>query len=518
MSSLKRTKSASRKSTNCLVPIVLDQSFLSREQTDEWKGWMQALILIYHYTGASQTLGIYKAIRLCVASYLFMTGYGHTLYFLRRRDYSLRRHAGVLIRLNLLSCILPYVMHTDYLFYYFAPLTTFWYLMIAATLWIKESRNRSTIFLLSKIVLSAALVSALHLTPGVLETMFYLLHRIFRINWNLQEWRFRVHLDSFIVPAGMILAVAFVRLSDPEQNVDAPAMRHQLTRRSITQIRLISVVLAALAVFAFWFVAGLAGTKQEFNWWMPYTSWLPVLSFVVLRNSTGGLRSLHSSVFAWLGRHSLETFTLQFHIWLAADTQGLLGLGIFRAVCSERIAMWIDFACITMIFLWVTWFVTAATNTATAWIVDPKAGRPDIDIDSAKERAPTLPMNKSKQCLNGRLRDPRSTLSNHSRILKLLNRVMNSVRRNLTVRLGLIVAVLWLLNLVSLRTKRNDLQEILTEPPDILKRIFHLVRTQTERYACSKTHGSLAGRTSYVRIPMPVGDWEYPTEVAIKAS
>ncbi len=319
-------------------PITLDQPLLSRHQTDEWKGWMQFIILIYHYTGASKVLRIYQIIRLLVASYLFMTGFGHTIYFYKKDDFSGQRVTSVLVRLNLLSCVLTYVMRTDYLFYYFAPLVSFWVVVIYWTMKVGHTHNRNVYFLLGKIAVSAILVNISIRVPGILEAVFLVLKKLCRIHWNVTEWRFRILLDIFIVHVGMVFGVLFVIVSAASSSEQRhPNMLFSSLQHYYYYIRFLSVVLALTTFPGFWWFAGHSADKLDYNRWQPFISSLPVLSFIILRNTNRQLRNFHSLVFAWLGRCSLETFTLQYHIWLAGDTKGLLSIGVFDTSRSGRL-------------------------------------------------------------------------------------------------------------------------------------------------------------------------------------
>ena len=56
--------------------------------------------------------------------------------------------------------------------------------------------------------------------------------------------------------------------------------------------------------------------KREYNKVHPFTSFIPIWCYMVLRNCSPTLRRWHMHLFAWCGKVTLETYILQFHIWM----------------------------------------------------------------------------------------------------------------------------------------------------------------------------------------------------------
>lgn len=353
-----------------------DLGFLNREQTDEWKGWMQIAILIYHYLGASKVSGIYNPIRVLVASYLFMTGYGHTTFYLRKADFGFLRIAQVLIRINLLTICLAYVMNTDYISYYFSPLVSMWFLIIYVTMGVGAKFNASTPFVLAKIVVSATFVTWFMREEWPLQALFSFLERVFYIHWSAKEWSFRVQLDMWIVYVGMSSSIAVIKLREYRLTDDH---RWPLVQKAVLGLSVLSVI---------WFFAFelLQESKFMYNHWHPFISFIPVLAFAFLRNASVILRSASSGIFGFVGKCSLETFILQYHIWLAGDTKGVL------LVIPGTHLRPVNFVVTTVMFIYVSDRMAWATGEITNRIcAKPKAPQPVLPAPTSASTAESRP-------------------------------------------------------------------------------------------------------------------------------
>lgn len=269
-------------------------------------------------------------------------------------------------------------MNTDYIGYYFSPLVTMWYLIIYGTMYAGHQYNDRLAFLLPKLVGSMAFMTWFMSNPFLLETIFDILDRFCGIHWSAREWAFRVNLDIWIVYVGMATAILVAKMG-----------QYHLT--DIPQWPLIvKVGTIASGVVLLWFF-GFELTQPDkfaYNAWHPYMSFLPVLAFAVLRNANAILRSASSRAFVFIGRCSLETFIIQYHLWLAADTRGILI--VIPWTRWRNLNMFIT----ALLFIFVSHHVSNATGEITSWICGTtRKGLPEPQISRHDRNThPAIPL------------------------------------------------------------------------------------------------------------------------------
>jgi len=306
--------------------------FLNRDQTDEWKGWMQLIILIYHMTGASQIIPLYMHIRVLVSSYLFLTAYGHFCFFWNGASVSFVRLCQVLFRMNFMTVVICLCMNRSYQSYYFVPLVSFWYVVVYVVLALPPKANAATcqtksiyyFYIIVKFICLFAVITVLYMSEVLFENIFLIKpwRALFVTSDDrIHEWWFRWSLDRYSILFGMLFALAYCIGQKYVLLDESPSSN--LWGRNRLAVVVFTSILGITGYAAFTFTCR---NKPECNDVHSYVAFVPIVSFILLRNVWGSLRMRFSSFFAWFGRISLELFIGQYHIWLAADTHGVLVL------------------------------------------------------------------------------------------------------------------------------------------------------------------------------------------------
>jgi|Transcript_208 hypothetical protein len=301
---------------------------LNREQTEEWKGWMQVLFLLYHYFKASE---IYNAIRIFIAAYVWMTGFGNFSYYHVRKDFSVGRFSQMMWRLNFFVLFVCIALRNDYVLYYICPMHTLFTLFVYFSLLIFKEHNTSTNIVTAKILILIVLVYVIWEVPGVFTILFK------PFEWLLSytdpkkpdanpmhEWFFRSGLDRYVWIYGMVCAFlhpkyeAFVRWVDEKPTKEKTVIQ--------------ALILTTNTIVGYWWYRTYyILPKLEYNVVHPYTSWIPITIFIIFRNFSLTMRSYFIHIFCECGKITLETYISQFHIWLSSSVPNgqpgmLLGL------------------------------------------------------------------------------------------------------------------------------------------------------------------------------------------------
>ena len=367
--------------------------FLPRDQSDEWKGWMQALIIIYHYNMAWTADWYWEIIRLAVASYLFLTGFGHTVYFLQKKDYSFRRFCAVMIRTNLLPSTLAYIMRTRWLLYYYMPLSTFWFLMVYITMSIGSKHNRYKLFVLAKIIASATLVHTVINTRDLPETVVRFFIITCKLSFDAREFfGHRVRIDQYITYVGMVIGLLYVWHHETKATEGQNGFLHKYYRRLFPWLKY-TCIGVSLVVFPTFFYLVHTRIRSQAEWTVqqPYIAFIPILTFLILRNGHPWIRNYHSAAFAWLGRYSGEMYVMQNHLWLASDQEAVLRTGFFRGNETVLYDRWKDLALLSPTYLIACSIIGDATGSITTFFTKPAAA-PNVHGTSLQSRSDEVEM------------------------------------------------------------------------------------------------------------------------------
>jgi hypothetical protein len=77
----------------------------------------------------------------------------------------------------------------------------------------------------------------------------------------------------------------------------------------------------AALMWLWWYGFGSISDKFVYNPMHPYIFWMPVAGWLMVRNSSKYLTEVHSTALEFFGRITLETYVLQFHVFMCNNVQ-----------------------------------------------------------------------------------------------------------------------------------------------------------------------------------------------------
>lgn len=376
------------------------QRFMPREHSDEWKGFLQAVILLLNYFDAASSLTGHKLVRLAVATYIFLSCYGHATYFLTTGDYSFRRVARVLLRLNLLNVLITFAVDSSYTAYYFTLLISICFLATYAILAFRRQDNDNIGKLLAKVAAAALVVNLVVLPLGLVKHAINLTNTLSRSSWDSWKMNHELEKDRLIPFVGILAACVAHHAARLRSDTAKPA-----EDRASTIINSLILMVSGAKLQVGKFQLGLfpalnlgvlvslsitlsniwVGKKDTYNALHPFLSPLLILPATSLRSSAP-LGSTYLALPASLGRIALETYILHHHTWLASRGTTLLSIWPTSANPLGAVLFYAQRAMMTILFFWLASAVHDATRAAVGLLLGPDPAPAEESAERGEKR------------------------------------------------------------------------------------------------------------------------------------
>lgn len=311
-----------------------DNDILNVHQTLELKGILTLCFLIYESTNASKAhegqhhgIGLdgpfgqkvlfnpyHNLAKISTTAFLFMTGFGHTMYFYRQDDYSIRRVLKVLFRVNFAAMFLCLALDKPYIFYKPCAIHTYFFSYIYGTMKWRNKKNYTNFGLRLKIIVMAL---GLYLVWDC-DIGLWQIHAVVfgRSQYpiagaqygQLWEFYFQGHLHHWAALVGMIYAF--------NHPISSLTIRRLEKLGNPVEAMFKGIVFCTITVaMTMWYLGPFHTTKYLYNATNAYFGFLPVLWYVFARNATESLRSHHCELFKTIGQYSLEIYLLHHHFF-----------------------------------------------------------------------------------------------------------------------------------------------------------------------------------------------------------
>ena len=318
-----------------------NDKILSRLQTEEWKGIMQIVFVMYHYFDASE---VYNLIRVFIGAYVWMTGFGNTVFFIKKSIFNLNRLFGMLFRLNWLVFWVCLLLNQSLMLYYICPLHTFFFLFCYITWGIFYKYNDKPFIKEIKLIISGLFLFLLfELNDSIFYIFWSPLKFLLSLHGTLYEWHFRTSLDHYATWMGMVFAIYY------------DSIYKFLTIYLINKNKLkILIIIICLFILYIWYQFIYKNDKYKYNLIHPYTESIPIFIYIILRNIYDPFRPYYSKFLAWMGQITLETYIFQYHLYMINDAKSILTVIPNYPLCN--------FLIVSIFYIWISRIVFNATN------------------------------------------------------------------------------------------------------------------------------------------------------------